>query len=178
MFWDSLSRRTFPHQRNVLKFPLTWYSVLPMLLCAMRGQPKRLSPIFIWLTHIPRFTLHYPNLLPYWPHGSVGRPSVDLIPSLWVQTQARSNFLWPVGTQLPRGFSALPIPKIYQKNIINKNSQSDFYLDKLFGHDLDLSTGAPNLQKNFTVHTVNPLLTPPPPGGLLISSTFEGGALI
>ena len=82
-----------------------------------------------------------------------------------------------MGTQLPRGFSALPIPKIYQKNIINKNSQSDFYLDKLFGHDLDLSTGAPNLQKNFTVHTVNPLLTPPPQGAYLFQALLRGGRL-
>ena len=37
-------------------------------------------------------------LLPYWPRGSVGRASEDLIQRSWVQTPPRSNFLWLVGT--------------------------------------------------------------------------------
>ena len=41
--------------------------------------------------------LNYPDLLPCWPHSSVGRAPVDLIRRSWVQTPLGPNFLWPVG---------------------------------------------------------------------------------
>ena len=66
-------------------------------------------------------TIHYLNydiLLPHWPRSSVGIASEDLIRRSWVQTPARSHFLWlkTQGDLVYRKYCLLPVPK-HHKNI-------------------------------------------------------------